>query len=209
MTKLSRFIKSTLAALFIFLAVPLVFAAPPNQVVSLKGYSVVPIKNGVTSFNFGLRGGASGSRPGYIVSAERENFNAHGFDLTSFYAFETDDNKNKLGAVPLFDKDEESFQVTRSGGADCVLHDFRLLETTQGKPTLLIVANRDSGHSFVDEETVTFNYYQLKENAAAEVGRPYLYFARVANRKTTKKYCDVGRAFLAELGLGLYQDTQQ
>ena len=202
--------KSALAALFAFSAIQLACAAPPNQALSLKDYTVVPVKNGITQFDFAPRDSdTSDNRPGYIVSTHRENFNAHSFDLTSFYAFEIGDSKSTLGSIPVFDGDKENANVVRSGGADCVLKDFRLLQARQGKPLLLIVANRSLGQSFADENDVTFDYYQLKENTATDFGRPYMYFERVATRKAKKKYCDVGRAFQSELGLGPYDNTQQ
>jgi hypothetical protein len=206
----NRFLKPTPAVLAACFAFSFSTSALSAQSVQLDGYSVVPIKNGITQFDFGAHDtkGAK-SRPGYIVLSRRENFNAHGFDLANFYAFGSGDGKGVLGTISFFDGDKEKFEASASGGADCLLHDFRLLESKKGKPPLLIVADRDPGDSYADEAAVTFIYFRLVENTSEDIGRPNLFFDRLAVRKVKKKYCDVGRAFEVELGLGPYNDSRQ
>lgn len=101
-------------------------------------------------------------------------FNAHGFGVGIFYlkapkgaiptGFRNDD---VLGLATVWDDvkgSNEALTVTTSGGADCVLHDFRLLISSQHKPSLLVLADREMGETFVDEERVTFKTYTLTQN---------------------------------------------
>jgi len=187
---------------------PSAFSAP---MVALDGYRVVPIKNGITPFDFGTHGGKAAARKlaGYIVVSHRENFNAHGFDVISFHAYEPGEQPKTLGLISIFPEgDKERYNVSVSGGADCVLHDFRLLESVRGKPALLVVADRDPGDTFVDPATVSFHYYKLNENTDGTPGEPHLYFKHVDAGKSKRNYCEVGEAFKAELGLGPYEPPQ-
>ena len=203
MTKPVRLIAATAA----YCIASLCFGATSTQSISLAGYQVVPIKNGITPFDYAPAGGKAVSpQPGYIAFSRRENFNAHGFDLANFYAFGPGDQHSTLGVLPLFDGKNEKFEVSRSGGADCVLHDFRLLKSDKGGPAILVIADRKSGESFADVAAVTFRFFKLSENTKEGIGRPYLYFERVETRKATEKYCDVGRAFETELHLGPYDN---
>jgi hypothetical protein len=95
--------------------------------------------------------------------------------------------------------------VTTSGGADCVLHDFRLLVSNQHEPSLLVLADREMGETFTDEERVTFRTYKLEQNFQATPGLPAYYFDLTDRRVAKRKYCDVESAFQNELGLGDYR----
>lgn len=202
------FLRALAPALCALALSPCASSAPA---IALDGYRVVPIRNGITPFDFGTHGGKAAARklPGYIVVSHRENFNAHGFDVISFHAYEPGEQQKILGLISIFaEGDKEQYNVNVSGGADCVLHDFRLLESTRGKPALLVVADHDPGETFVDPASVSFHYYRLGENADGTPGEPHLYFKQVDVRTSKRNYCDVGDAFKAELGLGPYAPPQ-
>jgi len=170
------------------------------QADELAGYKVVHLVNGPNKLR--LQG-----HEVTAVMASRENFNAHGFTVVTFYLHDKgDDGKEDWQLLPVFEKqngeEHERQSVTISGGADCVLHDFRLLSASDGRPTLLIVADRDLGESYADDAAVHFDYYELAQNEDAVPGWPAFYFR--AKRTTTAhaKYCDVNDAFDKELHLG-------
>jgi hypothetical protein len=106
--------------------------------------------------------------PAMTVVGRRENFNAHSFDVTSLFV--------RLGdqweVVPFFDAGKEQDSLTSSGGADCLLHDFRLIRHNQHSPFTLVLADRDYGDSFVSVQPVTFRVYQLARNESALPGAP-------------------------------------
>jgi hypothetical protein len=141
---------------------------------------------------------------GMLVRAQRDNGNAHGFDVLSIYALASskENPEADLLAVPAWGADgKERAQLITSGGADCKLNDFRFL-LEPGKDLQLITAEREYGSSFVDDEFVTFTYFRLERNETVEMGRPRYYFQSLKTAKSAKKYCDVGEAFKQELGIG-------
>jgi hypothetical protein len=169
--------------------------------VDFSSYKVVKIVYGVNAVNFGPQ-----ATHGTVVLGWRENFNAHGFGVATFYlkapkgtvsGLQRDD---MLGLVSVWNGDKEEWTVTTSGGADCVLHGFRLLISTQQKPSLLVLADRKMGETFVDEESVTFKTYTLKQNKEQMPGPPAYYFDLTEQRTAKRKYCDVEKAFRDELG---------
>lgn len=141
-----------------------------------------------------------------VMLSHRENFNAHSFDVASFYVLveAEDGHPRQWNIVPVMAKDKEKLEVIVSGGADCVLHDFRLLAGSRTTPAALILADRDMGNSYADRGTVTFTYYTLASNTEGDPGSPRYSFEQ--SRVTTSKgrYCDVGKAFQRELGIGAY-----
>ena len=145
--------------------------------------------NGVTQLD--LLGDGT---PSMMVVGKRENFNAHSFDVVSLYV-RVD---HQLAIVPFFDAGKEQDQLTSSGGADCLLHDFRLFRRKPRAPLELVVADRDYGASFVDVRPVTFRRYALVRNVDAEPGAPTWSFQLRATRVSEKSYCDVGDAFSDE-----------
>jgi hypothetical protein len=163
--------------------------------------SVVQLSDGVTHADISGDG-----QKGMIVKARRENFNAHGFDVISFYIQSplTDGGTSVWNIVPVFTGNKEMFEVTVSGGADCVLHDFRLVKSEPGNGVRLIIANREIRESYFEESSVTFEYYTLNKNNEGEVGVPRYYFEKTSTSKAKGKYCDVGEAFMKELGLSGY-----
>lgn len=163
--------------------------------------SVVQLSDGVTHTDISGDG-----QKGMIVKARRENFNAHGFDVISFYIQSPliVGGSSVWNIVPVFTGNKEMLELTVSGGADCVLHDFRLIKSEPGKGVRLIIANREIRESYFEESSVTFEYYTLNKNSKGAVGDPLYYFKKTNVLKAKGKYCDVGEAFMKELGLGGY-----
>lgn len=150
----------------------------------------LPLRNGLNRVDF-----TGDGKPDLVTIARRENYNAHGFDVVTFQA-----DDGALLQVPLFDGDDEIQFATIRGGADCVLHDLRLVPGGAGEPATLIRADRALGESYADAADVTFTWYALRRNADGEVGRPTWWFERVRTTNAKRPYCDVGDAFREELG---------
>lgn len=170
---------------------------------SLDSYSLVKLNYGVNRVDFNNDGSDD-----LIILANRENFNAHGFGVVSFYSEQPQDQdkQKKLGAVSIFEKDKEKFSLNVSGGAGCLLNDFRLLKPKSGNQALLIIASRKFSESFIEENVVTFSYYRLENNSTGEIGRPFAYFNLSEIHQSKSKYCDVTKAFQSELGLDNYRE---
>ncbi|MFZ5637739.1 MAG: carbapenem self-resistance protein CarG family protein [Pseudomonadota bacterium] len=164
----------TLAGLFFLLAPAFAGAAQP-----------LPLLNGLNRVDLDGNG-----RADLVVIARRENGNAHGFDVVTFHI-----EDGELLQVPLFDGNDEAQFATVGGGADCLLHDLRLLPGAAGEPVALIRADRTFGESYADAAEVTFTWYALRRNSDGEIGRPAWWFERVRRTKADKPHCDVGEAF--------------
>ena len=164
---------------------------------------VIPLSNGITTID--LTGQQSESM---IILANRENFNAHGFDVLSIYV---KPDKTLADApiwhiVPVFDDDKERLTLTVAGGADCTLHDFRLVQDSKNNPLRLVTADRSLGdEGFTEPNVVTFSFYVLRLNEHSLIGRPLYYFERTSQSEAKRKYCDVGEALKKELGLDDYR----
>lgn len=165
------------------------------------GAGTVPLHYGSNQLSFGPDTGA-----GMAVLAYRDNFNAHGFDVLTMYikpAAASDSGDWQL--VSVFDGSKEALLLTSGGGADCTLHDFRLVRDAAGTPLRLIVARRDPGASYADAAVVHFSHYALRHNGGGEVGFPLYYFALERESVAKTPYCDVGEAFDKELGIAPYR----
>lgn len=161
-----------------------------------EGADVVRVDNGENRLTLD-------GQPALALRAWRENYNAHGFDVVTFYVRAKDTGRASLQLVPLFQADsKERYELTASGGADCQLSDFRLVQDSGKRSTRLIVAERDLGPSFADPATVHFTYYELARNADGTPGRPPLYFKAGSKVDSKQTYCDVNDAFDKELHLG-------
>lgn len=137
-----------------------------------------------------------------VVIARRDNFNAHSFEVTTFFAsLKTyDEGQNELKIIPIeLTRAKEVLHLITGGGADCVLEDFRVIPKPSERTAILITGEREFGRHFADSQHVTFRYYRLTRNTA--VGRPVLYFDFEKKAVSKKKYCDVNEAFEAELHL--------
>jgi len=136
-------------------------------------------------------------RADLVVIARRENGNAHGFDVATFYI-----DGEHLQQIPLFDGNDEAQFATIGGGADCLLHDLRLLPGAAGEAVRLIRADRALGESYADAAEITFRWYTLRRNVAdqdgvLEIGRPTYWFELVRTTRAARAYCDVRDAFEA------------
>jgi len=172
------------------------------------GYTLMPIRNGVNALK--LR-----SYDAIAVRAWRENFNAHSFDVVTFFVRDGAAGRAQpWSLVPIFRRndggggnEQEQLHVTTGGGADCLLHDFRLLLAQGGKPAVLILANREAGASYAADANVRFDYYVLTENTDGTPGHPRLSFRWQKSQPARAQYCDVNRAFDQELHLGTSSGT--
>ncbi|GLQ95152.1 carbapenem self-resistance protein CarG family protein [Dyella acidisoli] len=159
----------------------------------------VPLTNG---FNHVTLDGHAAT----VIVADRENYNAHGFSVATIYMEGPSDRQagNVLNIVPAFPRDSgkpEILQLTTSGGADCVLHDYRLLTSSRSQGAWLVIAERDFGQTYVDAEPVHFDVYRLQENKDGSIGRPPVYFQFDRRIEASKPYCDVDDALGKELGI--------
>jgi hypothetical protein len=174
------------------------YAGAPVSVASLAKMQVVHLKDGPNRLDFDGDG-----LPDLIFVARRENFNAHGFTLTTFYAKAKlgDDNGSRIWSVaPLFSKDDrERDNFATFEGADCILRDLVLLRASPRSSVFLVTAERPLGKSFTDSQPVTFKVYRLKHNSDGLVGWPSLYFREVQSFQSAKPYCDVDTALAREL----------
>lgn len=107
---------------------------------------------------------------------------------------ETTDAARAWQFVTYFDGDKEELTLTANGDANCVLHDLRLVRTSNDKDVSLIVAHRDFGSGYVDKGPVHFKFYQLRRNLDGVPGRPALYFERTRTTVSQGRFCDVGEA---------------
>ncbi|MGC4075991.1 MAG: hypothetical protein QM702_02950 [Rubrivivax sp.] len=143
--------------------------------------------------------------PGTVIAflARRDNFNAHGFDVLSFYVEDSKGGENDAAwhLMSFYDDHKEALELHAGGGADCLLRDFRLIVGGPSEPSV-VVAERDPGPDFVTPGQVSFRFYALRHNTARDAGWPPHYFERVRTVRSERRYCDVGEALSAELGLG-------
>jgi len=146
-----------------------------------------------------------------IFIAWRENYNAHGFDMVTFYVLYKDawQARQQWYLIPFFDEKgvprETSYRTTM--GADCVLSDLRVLRPVSpaNAPVTVIIGDRDFGASYADVALVKFRVYRLAHNKEGLPGEPPYYFKLERTLRGHKKYCDINEAFRKELGLGSYR----
>ena len=154
-----------------------------------SGESLTRPGNGLTEMHL-----VGDGTPGMMVIGRRENFNAHSFDVVSLF-IRLDD---QWQLVPVYDADRERDSFTSSGGADCLLHDFRFVRHHVKAPLELVIADRDYRDSFLAVRPVVFRLYELTRNATSEPGAPMWSFRLRSTRTSAKSYCDVGDAFAHE-----------
>ena len=182
---------------------PLLLGCFSSRALDLATYKVVHLTYGVNLVNLGTAGPS-----GTVILGWRENHNAHGFGVATFYWRESKPGA-RLEIMGIWDEGDEKLTVSAGGGADCVLHDFRLLTSLdKNKPAILILANRDSMKTYADKENVAFKFYILRFGTEGipqgDPGTLDYKFDLVETRVAKHQYCDVGEAFLSELGLGDY-----
>jgi hypothetical protein len=173
----------------------LALTVAPALAMDLHDYEVVKLHRGTNDVDLGVAG-----QHATVVVGHRANWNAHSFDVTTLY-LSSGLPVAGLDIVGVWDDQKESLYLTTSGGADCLLHDFRLLRSIRGAPPALVVADRQLGESFAANASVTFRFYTLMHNVAGLPGEPTFYFKLVETRRARSAYCDVGAALHDELGL--------
>jgi len=139
-----------------------------------------------------------------ILSGWVENYNAHGFHYFTFFVQypDSEDGRTRWDLVPFVMGDRTDKGLTTSGGADCKLHDLRVLRPRSGpRSVTIVVADRDLGNSYADRERVVFSVYEVGQNSTMTPGRPGIAFYRTRTIVARARYCDVNDAFVAELGI--------
>ena len=167
----------------------------------LGGYSVVKLHGGLNSLPLAFAGHLMS-----VVIGHRENFNAHSFDVVTFYLSNGEPSEG-LDIVGVWDKAKEALTEHVSGGADCLLHDIRLLSSERGSAPILIVADRPLLRTYADNELVSFKFYVLKQKTDGLPGGPAYWFDLVEAQNSKAAYCDVGVALSRELGLADYRPS--
>src|SRR5262245_11255708 len=95
----------------------------------------VKISNGLTRIDF-----TGDGREDLVLLSNQSNFNAHGVQIVTFYTYDQD----VLLAIPveLAAVGNRTREILVSGGADCILHDFRLFAGQEPNTATLILADR-------------------------------------------------------------------
>ncbi|HEX8297363.1 MAG TPA: hypothetical protein VF593_13750 [Chthoniobacteraceae bacterium] len=161
---------------------------------------VVPLHSGVNEVPFG-----TGADAGMVILAHRENFNAHSFQMASFYLRTSAQNSNpqEWQIVPFrMDLKTENYDyfLRVGGGADCQTLSFRLLTDRKANATYVVIAEREFGTSFGDRNSVTFTWFKLTRGDGLP-GTPTAFFEPFQTDKTREPYCDVDRAIKTVLHL--------
>jgi hypothetical protein len=177
-------------------------AAPASPPPDFGKMTAVALVNGPNTLDLNGDG-----KKDMVFVAWRENFNAHGYTLFSFYLdlASKDGSEKRWNLMPIHDEARSVMNesVSTQEGADCKLRDIRLLlpRNNPKAAATLVVAQRASGESFADAAAVTFTVYEVKRNKDSDPGEPPFYFHPKGKIKAKKNYCDVGEAFEAELGI--------
>ncbi|MDD5543021.1 MAG: hypothetical protein PHX83_07575 [Acidobacteriia bacterium] len=199
-------------ALVILLATISANSAAPEQTKAFKGFEVIPLRNGPNEIDINGDG-----LKDLIFIAWRENYNAHGFDIITFYLQVKSDHdiqpKEEWYLVPFFDEggvpDKTSLKTEM--GADCILSDIRVIRPVSPKkgPVTIVVGIRDLGESYADEASIKFLVYELRYTKEGIPGKPPYYFQQSKTIPGQEKYCDINNAFQRELGLGWYRTDRK
>jgi hypothetical protein len=185
-------------------------SAVPDRTKTFKGFEVVGLRNGINEIDINGDG-----LKDLIVIGWRDNFNAHGFDIVTFYMqFKRDVGpKDKWHLVPFVPESgvTDKNYFTTAMGADCILSDLRVIRPRSPKkaPVTIVIGVRDFGESYADKASVTFVVYELRYNKEGSPGNPLFYFQKTKTIPGQDKYCDINDAFQKELGLGWYRADQE
>jgi hypothetical protein len=181
--------------------------AAPDAAPDLKGpsWKMVALHNGSNAVDVNSDGHVD-----LVVVARRENYNAHGFDATTIYLWgpttpEAPHTTGTLHIVPVERKEpegEDPLVLRTAGGADGLLHDFRLFTDATHHAAVLVTATRRFGESFADTQPVTFEYFRLARNEEGIPGWATFYFKAYKKEESKKPHQDVNEAFKSELGIG-------
>jgi|SRR5262245_15085485 len=164
---------------------------------AFSGWTSILLKNGPNELDIDGDG-----RQDLVFVAWRDNANAHGYGLVTFYRHGFDEEPWEL--VPFFGtkpSGEDSFHTVQ--GADCQLRGIAVARraSSASEPVTVIVGDRDFGRSFDDSASVTFVVYRVAKNADNTAGWPPVYFEPERTITSKSTYCDVNEAFESELGI--------
>jgi len=170
----------------------------PQGAQAFSGWTSILLKNGPNELDIDGDG-----RQDLVFVAWRDNYNAHGYGLVTFYRRGPSEELT-WELVPFFDakpQGEDSFHTVH--GADCQLRGIAVARRTSSpsEPITVVVGDRDFGRSFDDSASVTFIVYRVEKNADGTPGRPPVYLEAERTITSRSKYCDVNEAFAAELGI--------
>lgn len=199
-----------IVALLLTIALAPLSCIAGEQPSAFKNMKVIELRNGPNEIDIDGDGVKD-----VIFIAWRENYNAHGFDMFTFYRRDKESTRaeGKWSLVPFFnDKgvpDKTSYSTVM--GADCVLSDIRVVRPASSKmaPVTIVIGVRDFGNSYADEAPVKFLLYTLKRNKEGIAGEPPNYFQHAKVIVGQKNYCDINEAFEKELGLGWYRGDRE
>ncbi|HMF96135.1 MAG TPA: hypothetical protein VKE96_17650 [Vicinamibacterales bacterium] len=172
------------------------WSAPPAQ--PFSGWTTVPLENGPNEVDIDGDG-----RQDLVFAAWRDNGNAHGYGLITFYR-RGPARDMTWELVPFFDTKpagEDSFHTIH--GADCQLRGIAVVRRSASarEPITVIVGDREFGRSFADSASVRFVVYSVATNPDSTPGWPPVYFKAERTITSKSKYCDVNEAFVQELGI--------
>ncbi|MCB1650746.1 MAG: hypothetical protein KDI46_01705 [Alphaproteobacteria bacterium] len=126
-----------------------------------------------------------------VVKAWRDNFNAHGFYVVSFY--KEDENK-RLNIIPVEQDDGGFSEILRLyPAAECWISDIRV------DPDFLTLYQKTDYKTIQDKSRVNAYFYKLKENKEGIPGLPEWYFEKKYKVQSKGEYCDVREAIEAEI----------
>jgi len=166
-------------------------------------FQVISFKNGPNEIDLN----SDGIKDSVVKSFRNNGVSPHSYNVYDFFInkpasqymakawviVQIDKDKNDKDAINI----EYENDVSTSEGAEVVLKDIRIIKTKDNK-CLLVIAKRDFGESYVSEETVNFDIYELKENTAGD-NDPDYYFNYLESIKANNKYADVNKAMDKEL----------
>ncbi|HJZ73850.1 MAG TPA: hypothetical protein VKE51_19060 [Vicinamibacterales bacterium] len=171
---------------------------PAQAAPAFSDWVPVPLANGPNQVDIDGDG-----RQDLVFVAWRDNANAHGYELVTFYRRgPADDPTWEL--VPFFDTKPAGEDSLHSiHGADCQLRGIAVVRRTTSatEPITVIVGDRDFGRSFADAAGVRFVVYAIARNVENTAGWPPVYFKAERTITSKSSYCDVNDAFAAELGI--------
>ncbi|MCX6766857.1 MAG: hypothetical protein NT170_03735 [Candidatus Moranbacteria bacterium] len=117
------------------------------------------------------------------------------YGTANWVIVQIDKEKNDKDAIDIdYDND-----VPTREGAEIVLRDIRIIKTND-KKCFLVIADRDFGEIFPNDEIVSFDIYELKQNTTMDYDPDY-YFNYLKSISAKDKYTDVNYAMDKELAI--------
>lgn len=146
------------------------------------------VPNGITSLDFNEDGVQE-----IIVGAQRDNFNAHGFSVFSFYK---EDKDGVLHVIPLESPGNTGgsfdYFLQTAHGAECTVRNVYFMGD------VLLVAHKSATVPVCEEGSVLFLFYRMVENTESAPGLPRWYFELFQQKESRGSFRDVDAAIKAE-----------